>query len=99
MKIAIIGKGGVGNTTFSSMLLRMFSDKGYRFVAVDADPDVNLALALGFLKDVYELIILISEMKKLVSNRTSSDLGSFGKMFKLNPKVDDIPEKYCKEFN
>ncbi len=38
-------------------------------------------------------------MKKLVSDRTSSNSGSFGKMFKLNPKVDDIPEKYCKEFN
>ena len=99
MKIAITGKGGVGKTTFSSMLSRMFSDEGYRVVAVDADPDANLALALGFPKEVYESIIPISEMKKLVSDRTSADAGSFGKMFKLNPKVDDIPEKYCKEFN
>lgn len=94
MKIAIIGKGRVGKTTFSSMLLRMFSDEGYRVVAVDSDPDVNLAL--GFPKGGYESIIPILEMKKLVSDRTSSDLSSFGKMFKLNPKVDDIHEKYCK---
>ena len=38
-------------------------------------------------------------MKKLVSDRTSADAGSFGKMFKLNPEVSDIPEKYCKEYN
>ena len=54
MKIAITGKGGVGKTTFSSMLSRMFADDGYRVVAVDADPDANLGLALGFPKEVYD---------------------------------------------
>ncbi|MDU2112080.1 MAG: AAA family ATPase, partial [Clostridiales bacterium] len=44
MKVAITGKGGVGKTTFASMLSRMFADEGYRVVAVDADPDANLAL-------------------------------------------------------
>lgn len=99
MKIAITGKGGVGKTTFSSMLSRMFSQDGYRVVAVDADPDANLALALGFPKDTYDSIVPISEMKNLISDRTSADTGSFNKMFKLNPKVDDIPETYCKEYN
>lgn len=69
MKIATTGKGGVGKTTFSSMLSRMFSDEGYIVVDVDADPDTNLAL--GFPKEVYESIIHISEMKKLVFDRTS----------------------------
>lgn len=99
MKIAITGKGGVGKTTFSSMLSRMFAEDGYRVVAVDADPDANLALALGFPKQVYDTIVPISEMKKLVQDRTASSIGSFGKMFKMNPKVDDIPEKFCKEYN
>ena len=93
------GKGGVGKTTFSSMLSRMFAEDGYRVVAVDADPDANLALALGFPKEVYESIVPISEMKKLVSDRTAASVGSFGKMFKMNPKVDDIPENFCKEYN
>lgn len=99
MKIAITGKGGVGKTTFSSMLSRMFAEDGYRVVAVDADPDANLALALGFPREVYDSIVPISEMKKLVSDRTAASVGSFGKMFKMNPKVDDIPENYCKEYN
>lgn len=99
MKIAITGKGGVGKTTFSSMLSRMFAKDGYRVVAVDADPDANLALALGFPKEVYDSIVPISEMKNFVSDRTAASVGSFGKMFKLNPKVDDIPENFCKEYN
>ena len=99
MKVAITGKGGVGKTTFASMLSRMFADEGYRVVAVDADPDANLALALGFPKEVYDSIVPISEMKKLVSDRTATSEGTFNKMFKLNPKVDDIPEKYCKMHN
>ena len=89
MKIAITGKGGVGKTTFASMISRMFADEGYRVVAVDADPDANLALALGFPKDVYESIVPISEMKKLVSERTATSEGTVNKMFKLNPKVDE----------
>ncbi len=97
MKIAITGKGGVGKTTFSSMLSRMFAEENYRVLAVDADPDANLGLALGFPKEVYESIVPISEMKKLVSERTASEAGTFNKLFKLNPKVDDIPNNYCKE--
>ncbi len=61
IKIAITGKGGVGKTTFSSMLSRMFSDEGYRVVAVDADPDANLAL--GFPKEVYENYSYIRDEK------------------------------------
>ena len=99
MKIAITGKGGVGKTTFSSILSRMFAEDGYRVVAVDADPDANLASALGFTKEVYESIVPIADMKDVISNRTSSQSGTFNKMFKLNPKVDDIPQKYCKEHN
>ena len=81
------------------MLSRMFAEDGYRVVAVDADPDANLALALGFPKEVYDSIVPISEMKNFVSDRTAASKGSFGKMFKLNPKVDDIPENFCKEYN
>ena len=62
MKIAITGKGGVGKTTFASMISRMFADEGYRVVAVDADPDANLALALGFPKDVKVHLIKCSNL-------------------------------------
>lgn len=99
MKIAITGKGGVGKTTFAAMISRLFAEEGYSVLGVDADPDANLALALGFPKELIDEIVPISEMKSLVAERTASTPGSFGTMFKMNPKVSDIPERYCKEYN
>jgi len=99
MKMAITGKGGVGKTTFAAIISRLYAEEGYNVLAVDADADPNLALALGFPQEVIDSIIPIAEMKTLVADRTNSNQESFGKMFKINPKVDDIPERYCKEFN
>ncbi|NLI92645.1 MAG: AAA family ATPase [Peptococcaceae bacterium] len=99
MKIAITGKGGVGKTTFAAILSRLYAAEGYRVLAVDADPDANLALALGFPEEIIAKIIPIAEMKEMIAERTNTPSDSFGKMFKLNPQVDDIPEKYCTEYN
>ncbi|AKL94524.1 CO dehydrogenase nickel-insertion accessory protein CooC [Clostridium aceticum] len=99
MKIAITGKGGVGKTTFAAMISRLLAEEGYSVLGVDADPDANLALALGFPKQLIDEIVPISEMKNLVAERTASTPGTFGTMFKMNPKVSDIPEQYCKEYN
>jgi CO dehydrogenase maturation factor len=95
MKIAISGKGGVGKTTFASFLIRALADQGKRVLAIDADPDANLAQALG-VKGSAE-IVPISEMKGLIEERTETKLGTMGGFFKLNPKVDDLPEKLSVE--
>jgi CO dehydrogenase maturation factor len=92
MKIAITGKGGVGKTTLASLLSHLFAEEGKRVIAVDADPDANLALALGIPKEEAERIRPIADMVKLIEERTGAKVGSMGGMFKLNPKVDDLPE-------
>ena len=97
MKIAISGKGGVGKTTFASFLVRALADQGIKVLAIDADPDANLAQALGFKGS--EEIVPISEMKQLIEERTETKLGTMGGFFKLNPKVDDLPEKLSVEVN
>ena len=97
MKIAISGKGGVGKTMVAALLSRTFADSGYSVIAIDADPDANLAATLGF--PATEQIIPLSEMKTLIEERTGAQPGGFGSYFKLNPKVDDLPEKYCQEYN
>ncbi|MCO1600294.1 AAA family ATPase [Desulfosporosinus nitroreducens] len=47
--IAVAGKGGVGKTTFTALLLRQMvrRKKGTSILAVDADPNANLGEALG----------------------------------------------------
>jgi CO dehydrogenase maturation factor len=90
MKIAVSGKGGVGKTTFSALLIRTLNEQGKQVLAIDADPDANLAAALG-IPDA-DRIVPIAEMKELVFERTEARPGSIGGFFKLNPKVDDLPD-------
>ena len=91
LKIAIGGKGGVGKTTITSLLARsLAANKENKVIAIDADPVANLAAGLGIPED--KPITPISELKDLIAERTG--MGGF---FTLNPKVDDIPEKFSLE--
>lgn len=99
MKIAITGKGGVGKTTLSAVLSHLFSADGKRVIAVDADPDANLAQALGIKLSDIEKIRPIADMPELIEERTGAKPGSMGGIFKLNPRVDDLPEEIGYRFN
>ena len=90
MKLAVSGKGGVGKTTFAALLIRTLNQEGKRVLAIDADPDANLAAALGIADG--DKITPISEMKDLVFERTGAQPGVVGGYFSLTPKVDDLPE-------
>jgi len=95
MKIAVSGKGGVGKTTFAATLAHLFKENGKKVLAIDADPDANLAAALGY-PDL-GAVTPISEMKDLVAERTGSTPGTYGSMFTINPKVDDLPDSLARE--
>lgn len=94
MKIAVTGKGGVGKTTLSSILSHLFASEGKRVIAVDADPDANLASALGVPRSDAEGIRPIAEIGELIEERTGAKPGTMGGMFKINPRVDDLPEGF-----
>ena len=97
MKLAITGKGGVGKTTLSSTLARLYADEGRTVLAADVDPDANLGLALGLSQEEVDAIIPISKMRDLAKERTgASDDNRF---YKLNPYVADIPDTFSKDIN
>jgi CO dehydrogenase maturation factor len=92
MKIAISGTGGVGKTLLSAFLAHAFAVGGYEVIAIDADPDANLAATLGFPDP--EKITPISGLSDLIEERVGVRPGQSGSFFKLNPRVDDLPEEY-----
>ncbi|HMK76465.1 MAG TPA: carbon monoxide dehydrogenase accessory protein CooC [Thermodesulfobacteriota bacterium] len=92
MKIAISGKGGVGKTTLSGVMARILAHRGRKVLAIDADPDSNLASAIGLPKEALAKLSPIASMTSMIEERTGAKKGSYGTMFKLNPKVDDIPD-------
>ncbi len=98
MKLAITGKGGTGKTTIAGLLAHYFNNEGYRVLAVDADPDANLASAIGIPAEKACSIVPISEQRELIKERTGASPRQFGQLFKMNPTVDDIPEKFCVDY-
>lgn len=94
-KIAISGKGGVGKTTLAGMLARQYAAEGVPVLAIDADPDANLASAVGVPPELASTISPIADMKELIEERTGAKPGTMGAYFRLNPKVDDLPERYA----
>jgi CO dehydrogenase maturation factor len=96
-KIAVTGKGGVGKTSFASLLAYVLTERGQKVYAIDADPNATLAHALGFPRELAAQITPIVEMDDLIEERTGARPGEYGRMFKLNPRVDDIPGRFSVE--
>lgn len=94
MKLAISGKGGVGKTTLAALLAQVYADAGRRVMAVDADPSPCLAVALGFPAQLRSRLHPIAEMDDLIEERTGARRGTIGGFFTLNPRVDDLPERF-----
>lgn len=93
MKIAISGKGGVGKTTLAGVMARILAKRGRKVLAIDADPDSNLASAIGLPKEALAKLLPIASMTSMIEERTGAKKGTFGSVLKLNPKVDDLPDE------
>ena len=98
MKLAISGKGGVGKSTIAATLALLLSQGNRKVLAVDADPDANLASALGISSEEQKKIIPISKQVSLIEERTGARVNQYGQMFKLNPKVSDIADSFATSY-
>jgi CO dehydrogenase maturation factor len=94
MKLAITGKGGVGKTTLTALLAQTYANASRDVLAVDADPSPCLAGALGFPEELRAKLHPIAEMDELIEERTGAKPGTVGGFFTINPRVDDIPERF-----
>jgi len=76
MKIAIAGKGGTGKTTLASLIVKSLIDQAKGSVlAVDADPNANMALNLG-VSENENIVGIIEEIAKnpdVIPQGTSKD--------------------------
>ncbi len=94
-RISVAGKGGVGKTTITGTLGRLWGRQGRPTILVDCDPSTNLASALGIeAEERIERTPLACD-HDLVEDRVGVRPGeSYGQMFRLNPDVEDILDTY-----
>lgn len=95
MKVAVTGKGGVGKSTLTAALSLLMAQKGRKVLAIDADPDANLASALGIPLEDQKAIVTIARQRDLIEERTGAKVEQYGQIFKLNPEVSDLADTYA----
>jgi len=71
--IAVSGKGGSGKTTLAAMIIRSLLERGRRgaILAVDADPNSCLAMALGV-----QVIATIADIREQASTKQPTNPGA-----------------------
>lgn len=98
IKLAVSGKGGVGKSTLAAMFAHLAVADGMRVLTIDADPDANLAAALGIPEARRREMMPLARRKALIEERTGAKVKQYGQMFKLNPDVADIAANESAEF-
>jgi CO dehydrogenase maturation factor len=98
LKIAVSGKGGVGKSTVASVIALMKAEGGDRVLALDADPDANLASSLGIPHAEQRKIVTISRQIDLIEERMGAKIGQYGQVFRLNPEVSDVADNFAYKY-
>jgi CO dehydrogenase maturation factor len=84
VKLAVVGKGGSGKTTTSSVVARTMARQGLSVVALDCDSNPNLGISLG---------VGDEETDRLISMREALDEGEE----EHAPTWDTLLERYGSE--
>ncbi|MDQ3454665.1 MAG: cobyrinic acid a,c-diamide synthase [Actinomycetota bacterium] len=86
MRVAVAGKGGAGKTTISATLARLAGRAGTSVVAIDADANPNLGIALGLPPEA------AGRLTAIPSSAVSRRLGGAG----LNQPLDVVLDRYAR---
>ena len=91
----IAGKGGVGKTTLTAILAHLFAREGFRVLAIDGDPQQNLAVTLGVPQEQAGKIVPVSKSAEYLREKTGAgpDITPGG-LLTLNPDVSDVIDRF-----
>lgn len=94
-RVVTTGKGGAGKTTLTALLAQFFAEDKYQVLAVDEDPQQNLAFSLGFPEEKADEIVPVSENIDYIEEKTGARPGeNWGAMLNLNPDVSDVVNRF-----
>ncbi len=95
LRVVITGKGGVGKTTLTALLAKQFAGSGMNVLAVDEDPQQNLAFSLGYPIEQAEEIVPLSRNFDYIEEKVGARPGDgWGLLLTLNPNVSDVVERF-----
>ncbi|MBT8763867.1 AAA family ATPase [Desulfohalobiaceae bacterium Ax17] len=99
-KVIVTGKGGAGKTTTTALLSQAFINRGYKVLAVDEDPQMNLPFALGYPPNQVKELVPLSQNADYIEEKTGARPGeSWGGFLRLNPPVEDVVDRFGVSLN
>lgn len=94
-RVVVCGKGGVGKTTITALLARRLARRGKSVLAVDEDPQQNLAFSLGYPLEAAGDLVPLSRNLDYVEEKVGARPGEgWGMMLALNPDVTDVVDRF-----